>query len=149
MHLLLPYWFSLVCIGTCRYYVTNPAAKKGGWFSFHSSAAQPTLDPGFAAQQSVLKSSQHLTTSQQIHVTAKGGPAPSRFSRQNGRLSHDAEQGRRTSDEVQGLGVATVQQPQELELLKGVSGYAVPGKLMALMGGSGAGEQLISHLLCR
>jgi ABC-type multidrug transport system ATPase subunit len=25
-------------------------------------------------------------------------------------------------------------------LLKGVSGFAVPGKLMALMGGSGAGE---------
>lgn len=30
--------------------------------------------------------------------------------------------------------------PKELELLKGVSGFAVPGKLMALMGGSGAGE---------
>jgi hypothetical protein len=30
--------------------------------------------------------------------------------------------------------------PRELELLKGVSGHAVPGKLMALMGGSGAGE---------
>jgi hypothetical protein len=29
--------------------------------------------------------------------------------------------------------------PKELELLKGVSGFAVPGKLMALMGGSGAG----------
>lgn len=30
--------------------------------------------------------------------------------------------------------------PKELELLKGVSGFAVPGNLMALMGGSGAGE---------
>lgn len=30
--------------------------------------------------------------------------------------------------------------PRELQLLKGVSGFAVPGKLMALMGGSGAGE---------
>jgi hypothetical protein len=29
---------------------------------------------------------------------------------------------------------------RELELLKGVSGFAVPGKLMALMGGSGAGK---------
>jgi hypothetical protein len=33
--------------------------------------------------------------------------------------------------------------PRELELLKGVSGFAVPGKLMALMGGSGAGESLL------
>jgi ABC-type microcin C transport system duplicated ATPase subunit YejF len=32
--------------------------------------------------------------------------------------------------------------PKELELLKGVSGFAVPGNLMALMGGSGAGEGL-------
>lgn len=32
---------------------------------------------------------------------------------------------------------------RELELLKGVSGFAVPGKLMALMGGSGAGEKCL------
>lgn len=30
--------------------------------------------------------------------------------------------------------------PAKLELLKGITGYAVPGELMALMGGSGAGE---------
>lgn len=35
---------------------------------------------------------------------------------------------------------AASEAPRELELLKGVSGFAVPGKLMALMGGSGAGE---------
>lgn len=36
---------------------------------------------------------------------------------------------------------AAAEVPRELELLKGVSGFAVPGKLMALMGGSGAGMQ--------
>jgi ABC-type histidine transport system ATPase subunit len=35
--------------------------------------------------------------------------------------------------------------PKELELLKGISGYAVPGKLMALMGGSGAGTHFTSN----
>lgn len=30
--------------------------------------------------------------------------------------------------------------PQELELLKGITGYALPGSLTALMGGSGAGK---------
>jgi ABC-type multidrug transport system ATPase subunit len=37
-------------------------------------------------------------------------------------------------------GSASLPPPKELELLKGVSGHAVPGKLMALMGGSGAGK---------
>ena len=30
--------------------------------------------------------------------------------------------------------------PERLELLKGITGYAEPGKLTALMGGSGAGK---------
>jgi ABC-type multidrug transport system ATPase subunit len=35
----------------------------------------------------------------------------------------------------------------ELELLKGISGYAEPTVLMALMGGSGAGEVVASRVL--
>jgi ABC-type multidrug transport system ATPase subunit len=31
--------------------------------------------------------------------------------------------------------------PKELELLKGITGFAEPGKLTALMGGSGAGKK--------
>ncbi|KAF6263806.1 ABC-2 type transporter-domain-containing protein [Scenedesmus sp. NREL 46B-D3] len=38
--------------------------------------------------------------------------------------------------------------PKELELLKGVSGHAVPGKLMALMGGSGAGKTTLMDVIC-
>lgn len=44
-----------------------------------------------------------------------------------------------------GGGAAAADLPRELELLKGVSGHAVPGKLMALMGGSGAGEYRLSN----
>lgn len=38
-----------------------------------------------------------------------------------------------------GSSVSDAAPPRELELLKGVSGFASPGRLMALMGGSGAG----------
>eukprot|EP00878_Enallax_costatus_P041714 GHUV01048577.1.p1 GENE.GHUV01048577.1~~GHUV01048577.1.p1 ORF type:complete len:256 (+),score=61.91 GHUV01048577.1:442-1209(+) len=135
--------------GTCRYYVANPAAKGSRWFGFQSSGAQPSLDPGFAGQQSMLKPSQNLMTAeQQIRVTAKGGLTASQLSKQDARISHDAEQGRRPSDDVQVLEAARVEQPAELELLKGVSGYAVPGKLMALMGGSGAGKTTLMDVIC-
>ena len=33
-----------------------------------------------------------------------------------------------------------VEVPKKLELLKGITGYAEPGQLTALMGGSGAGK---------
>eukprot|EP00878_Enallax_costatus_P039821 GHUV01045738.1.p1 GENE.GHUV01045738.1~~GHUV01045738.1.p1 ORF type:complete len:521 (+),score=145.25 GHUV01045738.1:208-1563(+) len=132
-----------------RYYVANPAAKGSRWFGFQSSGAQPSLDPGFAGQQSMLKPSQNLMTAeQQIRVTAKGGLTASQLSKQDARISHDAEQGRRPSDDVQVLEAARVEQPAELELLKGVSGYAVPGKLMALMGGSGAGKTTLMDVIC-
>lgn len=37
--------------------------------------------------------------------------------------------------------------PPQLELLKGVSGYARPGQLTALMGGSGAGKTTLMDVL--
>lgn len=119
-----------------RYYVPNPAVKGCGWFGFFSTPAQQTLDPGFAVQQKMLKSTDFpITAMQRVHVVAESGRGKA------GRISHDAEQGRRLSDDVHGQesAAAKVDQPAELELLKGVSGFAVPGKLMALMGGSGAG----------
>lgn len=130
------------CVRASRYFVPNPAAKGRGWFGT-SGGAQQSVDPGFAGQQQMLKTSeQSFTAKQQIHVTAHGRQvAPGLVSR----LSHDAEKGRRTSDDVVEQ-VAKVQQPKQLELLKGVSGYAVPGKLMALMGGSGAGEGGVTAL---
>lgn len=126
-----------------RYYVPNPAAKAGGWFGMSGGTAPQTLDPGFAGQQSMLAPSEHpLTAKQQIRIAAKANQvAPmTPGSGKGGRMSHDAEWGRRTSDDVQHMDSARLLQPKELELLKGVSGFAVPGKLMALMGGSGAGE---------
>eukprot|EP00877_Chromochloris_zofingiensis_P010755 jgi/Chrzof1/5933/Cz16g21030.t1 len=38
--------------------------------------------------------------------------------------------------------------PAKLELLKGITGYAVPGELMALMGGSGAGKTTLMDVIC-
>lgn len=128
--------------GLCRYFVPNPAAKGKGWFGMSGAAAPQTLDPGFAGQQSMLKSAEHpITAKQQIRLVAKTNQVAPMSPRSKGsRISHDAEWGRRTSDDVQPVDSAQLSQPKELELLKGVSGYAVPGKLMALMGGSGAGE---------
>lgn len=37
--------------------------------------------------------------------------------------------------------------PKELELLKGITGYAEPGVLMALMGGSGAGKTTLMDVI--
>jgi ABC-type multidrug transport system ATPase subunit len=40
-----------------------------------------------------------------------------------------------------GLKGSPADTPKELELLKGITGFAEPGKLTALMGGSGAGKK--------
>ncbi len=37
--------------------------------------------------------------------------------------------------------------PEQLELLKGITGFAQPGVLMALMGGSGAGKTTLMDVI--
>jgi hypothetical protein len=103
--------------------VPNPSYKKG-FFGRSSSSHASSVDPGFARD------------------AALGPVSPSKatLSARQQRRSKDAESwsvaGERQADLA-----AALPPPKELELLKGVSGHAVPGKLMALMGGSGAGER--------
>lgn len=126
----LTHMFACYC---CRYFVPNPSYKKGGWglLGRSNSSHNSSIDPGFARD------------------AALGPVTPSKvtLSARKQRFSRDAEAGRAWSgagDRAADLGaaadVAALPPPKELELLKGVSGHAVPGKLMALMGGSGAGK---------
>ncbi|WIA42005.1 hypothetical protein OEZ86_009302 [Tetradesmus obliquus] len=124
-----------------RYFVPNPSYKKGGWglLGRSNSSHNSSIDPGFARD------------------AALGPVTPSKvtLSARKQRFSRDAEAGRAWSgagDRAAVLGaaadVAALPPPKELELLKGVSGHAVPGKLMALMGGSGAGKTTLMDVIC-
>lgn len=93
-----------------RYYVPNPAYKGGSWFG-RSSHQPACVDPGYQSDAVVAAVTCSSPSQQQQSAGA----------------------GNRSSS-------GRVVPPKELELLKGVSGHAVPGKLMALMGGSGAGR---------
>lgn len=119
-------------ITRCRYFVPNPSYKKHAWgfFGRSSSSHASSIDPGFARDAALGP------------VTPRKGTLAARQQR----LSKDTEAGAWSGagDRPADLGaadVAALPPPKELELLKGVSGHAVPGKLMALMGGSGAGER--------
>lgn len=140
--------WSCLCLCPCRYFVPNPSAagkkKKGNSSSRRTSTSVATSSGGASSNIELP-----LTT-----AAAPGATAAATGAGLQTVDSHDSNGSAEAAGvmvRVSVAGSAAVSQggaaaaadvedvPQELELLKGINAFAVPGNLVALMGGSGAG----------
>ncbi len=83
-----------------------------------------------------VRQCQEITRWDVVHLTIMF--SCSRYFVPNPSLAAEKAKAKQASKEGKAPAAEAADVPKELELLKGITGYAQPGVLMALMGGSGA-----------